>query len=61
MALNRNIFSDGHAYVRLSRGREIEQLFLSHLDFDAIKTDPKAIAEYDLLRTKAAELALQRH
>ena len=61
MALNRNIFSDGQAYVGLCRGRELEQLFLSHLDFDAIKADPEAIAEYDRLRAKAAELALQRH
>lgn len=61
MTLNHNIFSDGQAYVGLSRARELEQLFLSHLDFDAIKADPEAIAEYDRLRAKAAELALQRH
>ena len=61
MALNHNIFSDGRAYVGLSRARELEPLFLSHLDFDAIKADPEAIAEYDQLRAKAAELALQRY
>jgi ATP-dependent exoDNAse (exonuclease V) alpha subunit len=61
MALNCDIFSDGQAYVGLSRGRELEQLFLSHLDFRVIKADPKAIAEYDRLRAKAAEFALQCH
>jgi ATP-dependent exoDNAse (exonuclease V) alpha subunit len=61
MALNHNIFSDGQAYVGLSRARTLELLFLSHFDFDAIKADPEAIAEYDRLRAKAAELALQRH
>ena len=59
MALNRNIFSYGQAYVGLSRCCKLEQLFLSSLDFDAIKADPEAIAEYDRLRKKAAELALQ--
>ena len=56
MALNRNIFSDGQAYVGLSRCCTLEQLFLSHLDWDAIKTDREAIAEYDRLEAKALEL-----
>ena len=56
MTLNRNIFSDGQAYIRLSRCYTLEQLFLSHLDWDAIKADPEATAEYECLEAKAVEL-----
>ena len=56
IALNSNIFSDGQAYVALSRGRRLDELFLTHLDFDAIKADPEAIAEYQRLEAKAGEL-----
>jgi len=56
IALNSNIFSDGQAYVALSRGRRLDELFLTHLDFDAIKADPEAIAEYQRLEAKASEL-----
>jgi ATP-dependent DNA helicase PIF1 len=56
MALNRNIFSDGQAYVGLSRCCTPEQLFLSHLDWDAIKADREAIAEYERLEAKELEL-----
>jgi ATP-dependent exoDNAse (exonuclease V) alpha subunit len=39
IALNQNIFSDGQSYVALRRGRELEKLFASYLDFDAIKAN----------------------
>ena len=56
LALNSNIFSDGQAYVELSRATTIERVFLSALDFDAIKADSEAIEEYQRLETKAREL-----
>jgi hypothetical protein len=46
IALNGNIFSDGQAYVALSRGKDLEKAFLTHLDFEAIKADLEAIVEY---------------
>jgi ATP-dependent DNA helicase PIF1 len=61
IALNRNIFSDGQAYVALSRGKDLEKVFLTHLDFEAIKADPEAIAEYQRLEAKAEELWYTRH
>jgi hypothetical protein len=48
--LNKNIFSDGQAFVGLSRAAMSEKLFLTQLDFDAIKEDPEAIAEYERLK-----------
>jgi ATP-dependent DNA helicase PIF1 len=56
LALNKSIFSEGQAYVGLSRATTLEEVFLTHLDFDAIKADPEAIAEYDRLRTVASQL-----
>jgi ATP-dependent exoDNAse (exonuclease V) alpha subunit len=56
LGLNKNFFSDGQAYVGLSRATASERLFLTQLDFDAIKADPEAIAEYDRLRTVALQL-----
>jgi ATP-dependent exoDNAse (exonuclease V) alpha subunit len=56
LALNKNIFSQGQAYVGLSRARTLDQVFLTQLDFDAIKADPEAVAEYDRLRTMTALL-----
>ena len=61
IALNCNIFSDGQAYVALSRGKDLENVFLTHLDFEAIKADPEAIAEYQRLEAKAKELYYTRH
>jgi ATP-dependent exoDNAse (exonuclease V) alpha subunit len=56
LALNKNFFSEGQAYEGLSRAMASERLFLTQLDFDAIKADPEAIAEYDRLRTVALQL-----
>jgi hypothetical protein len=56
LALNKSIFSEGQAYVGLSRATTLEQVFLTQLDFEAIKADPEAIAEYDRLRTVASLL-----
>ena len=56
LALNKSIFSDGQAYVGLSRATTSERLYLTRLDFDAIKADPEAIAEYNMLRTLANRL-----
>jgi len=56
--LNSNIFSDGQAYVGLSRATTIERVFLSALDFNAIKADSEAIEEYERLETKARELGM---
>jgi ATP-dependent DNA helicase PIF1 len=56
VALNSNIFSDGQAYVALSRGKDLEQVYLTHCDLEAIKADPEAIAEYERLEAKAEQL-----
>ena len=56
LALNKSIFSDGQAYVGLSRATTSEKLFLTQLDFDAIKADPEAIAEYERLRALTSRL-----
>jgi ATP-dependent exoDNAse (exonuclease V) alpha subunit len=58
LALNSNIFSDGQAYVGLSRATTIERVFLSALGFDAIKANLEAIEEYERLETKARELEM---
>jgi ATP-dependent DNA helicase PIF1 len=58
LGLNKNIFSEGQAYVGLSRATTLDQLFLTQLDFDAIKADPEAIAEYTRLRTVASLLEM---
>lgn len=47
------------AYVALSRGRDLEQVYLTHCDIDAIKTDSEAIAEYKRLEAKAELLNRQ--
>ncbi|KID83911.1 DNA helicase PIF1, ATP-dependent [Metarhizium guizhouense ARSEF 977] len=56
VALNSNVFSDGQAYVALSRGKDLEQVYLTHCDLEAIKADPEAIAEYERLEAKAEQL-----
>jgi ATP-dependent exoDNAse (exonuclease V) alpha subunit len=56
LGLNKNFFSDWQAYVGLSRATASERLFLTQLDFDVIKADPEAIAEYERLRTVALQL-----
>jgi ATP-dependent exoDNAse (exonuclease V) alpha subunit len=58
LALNSNIFSDGQAYVGLSRATTLERVFLTALDFDAIKADPEAIEEYERLEAKAHKLRI---
>jgi hypothetical protein len=55
VALNRNIFSYGQAYVALSCAITFNKVFLSHLDFEAIKADPEAIAEYEQLERIVAK------
>lgn len=56
VALNSNIFSDGQAYVALSRAKDLEQVYLTHCDLEAIKADSEAIAEYERLEAKAKQL-----
>ena len=56
MALNKNMFAQGQAYVALSRAVTEEFLFISQLDFSAIKADPQALVEYQRLEDKAASL-----
>jgi ATP-dependent DNA helicase PIF1 len=58
IALNNSMFADGQGYVALSRAISLDQLFLSELDFSAVKADPEAIAEYKRLEQKAAALAI---
>lgn len=53
IALNQSIFSEGQAYVAMSRCRELSRMFITDLDFNAIKVDKEAIQEYNRLREKA--------
>jgi hypothetical protein len=50
------MFADGQGYVGLGRATTSEQLFITQLDFNAIRADPDAIAEYRRLEQKAALL-----
>jgi hypothetical protein len=50
------MFADGQGYVGLSRATTSQQLFITQLDFDAIRADPDAITEYHRLEEKAARL-----
>jgi ATP-dependent DNA helicase PIF1 len=54
LALNENIFSERQAYVGLNQVTDLEQVFLTQLDFQAIKADPEAIKEYERLRKVAS-------
>jgi len=45
----------------LSRATRLEGVFLTDLDFDAIKADPEAIAEYERLEAKAADFRQARN
>ena len=56
VALTKSMFADGQGYVGLSRATTSEQLFITQLDFNAIRADPDAIAEYRRLEQKAAQL-----
>ena|SRR5271168_4252323 len=56
IALSKSMFAEGQAYVGLSRATTADQLFLTELDFSAIKADPEAIAEYRRLEEKAVNL-----
>jgi hypothetical protein len=42
--------------VALSRGKDLEQVYLIHCDLEAIKADSEAIAEYERLEVKAEKL-----
>ena len=42
--------------MALSRGKDLEQVYLTHRDLETIKADPEAIAEYERLEAKAEEL-----
>lgn len=61
VALNRNIFSDGQAYVALSRGKELQRVYFTHCDLEAIKADPEAIAEYTRLESEVERLSRRDH
>ncbi len=50
------MFADGQGYVALSRATAPDALFLTELDFDAIKADPEAITEHQRLEQKATAL-----
>lgn len=52
------MFANGQAYVALSRATTPEELYITRLDFSAIKADPEAIAEYRRLEQRAARLAI---
>jgi ATP-dependent DNA helicase PIF1 len=58
IALSESMFADGQGYVALSRATTPEQLFITQLNFDAIKADPEAIAEYRRLEREAARVGI---
>ena len=58
LVLNSNIFSEGQAYIGLSRIKILDNIFFSALDFNIIKADNKAIKEYKRLEAKAKDLQI---
>ena len=56
--LSESMFANGQAYVALSRATTPEELYITRLDFSAIKADPEAIAEYRRLEQRAVRLAI---
>jgi hypothetical protein len=54
VVLNRNIFYS-QGYVALLHTITFNKVFLSYLNFEAIKADPEAIAEYEQLERIASE------
>jgi hypothetical protein len=54
LALNENIFLEEQAYMGLSQAINLEQVFLTQLDFQAIKANLEAIKEYERLRKVAS-------
>jgi hypothetical protein len=45
----------------LSRGKELERVYLTHCDLEAIKADPEVIAEYTRLESDVEQLARRDH
>ena len=58
IALSESMFADGQAYVGLSRATTPEELYITQLNFDAIKADQEAIAEYRRLESVAARIGI---
>ena len=58
IALSETMFADGQGYVGLSRATTPEELYITRLNFDAIKADPEAIAEYRRLEREAAHISI---
>jgi hypothetical protein len=58
MALSESMFADGQGYVGLSRATTPNELYITRLNFDAIKADPEAIAEYRRLEHEAARIGI---
>jgi hypothetical protein len=58
MALSESMFANGQGYVGLSRATSPEELYITRLNFDAIKADPEAIAEYGRLERVAARIGI---
>lgn len=56
--LDETIFAPGQAYVALSRATSLDTMYLSRLEFAAIKADPEALAEVHRLETVARNHSL---
>jgi hypothetical protein len=47
--------------MALSRGKELERVYLTHCDLEAIKAGPEVIAEYTRLESDVEQLARRDH
>jgi ATP-dependent exoDNAse (exonuclease V) alpha subunit len=56
--LSETMFADRQAYVGLSRAITPEELYITRLNFDAIKADLKAIAENRRLELVVARIGI---
>ena len=52
------MFTNKQRYIGLSRATILEELFILHLDFNAIKANPKAITEYYRLEEKIVNFTI---
>ena len=52
------MFADRQGYVGLSKATTLEELYITRLNFDAIKANLEAITKYSRLEYKAVRIGI---